>query len=161
MILRATIGRRCVCRVIFFFFFFLDIFPLLFTKYFFLSLYSFQWHGDNQIWDEIFSLLFWLPFESSYELLVIQSLDLHINYGFEWHLFDRADGFSLPLFPLSPFSIPPCLFVVSQYLNRVFLFLRFCVSVQMYEMCPSAVWPCRCGREPMRRVDLFLFDPVL
>lgn len=34
MILRATVGRRCVCRVIISFYF-LDIFPLLFTKYFF------------------------------------------------------------------------------------------------------------------------------
>jgi hypothetical protein len=35
MILRATIGRRCVCR----FFSFLELFPLMFTKYLF-SLFS-------------------------------------------------------------------------------------------------------------------------
>jgi len=49
------------CVAFHIFFSFLEIFPLLFTKYFFLSLYSFQWHWDNQIWDEIFSLLWLVP----------------------------------------------------------------------------------------------------
>ena len=72
----------------------------------------------------------------------------------------KQKAFLCPYF-LSPFSILPCLFVVSPYLNRVFLFLRFCVSVQMYEMCPSAVWPCRCGREPVNETSKSFFFSTL
>jgi hypothetical protein len=52
LILRATIGRRCVCR----FFHFLNYSPLCSPNTFFLL--TFQRHGDNWIWDEIFLSIF-------------------------------------------------------------------------------------------------------
>lgn len=50
MILRATIGRRCVCR----FFYFLNYSPLCSPNTFFPFFLPFQRHGDNWIWDENF-----------------------------------------------------------------------------------------------------------
>ena len=69
-------------------------------------------------------------------------------------IFLTANGFFPPALisslPLPLFLHNPCLSVL--YLNCAF-FLRFCVSVQMYEVRPSAMWPCRCGREPVNETS--------
>lgn len=81
MILRATIGCRCVCRVFFFTLFFLEIFPLLFTKYFFfIPLYLSMALGQPNLGRIYFFFYLWLVLvEGSHELLAILSLILHIN----------------------------------------------------------------------------------
>ncbi|KGO70906.1 hypothetical protein PITC_065870 [Penicillium italicum] len=79
-----------------------------------------------------------------YELLVIQPLALHINLGFRWHLFDRANGFFLPcpyFLSLSLYTTP-CLSML--YLNCGFLsfvsaFLRFCTDVCNVSKCHVAL----------------------
>lgn len=148
------------CVALSFFFSFLTYSPFCSPNISFYPFTPFNGTGTTKFGTKSFLYFFGFHLKAlSYELLVIQSLDLHINYGFEWHLFDSPMAFPCPYF-LSPFSIPPCLFVVSQYLYCVCLFLRFCVSVQMYELCPSAVWPCRCGREPANETSRsFSFQP--
>lgn len=146
-----------------FFFFFLDIFPLLFTKYFFfIPLLLSMALGQPNLGRIFFSTFGFHLKALSYELLAIQSLDLHINNGFRWHLFDNGFSLPMPLFPLSPYlslsTTPVCLCCIP---IMPFLFLRFCVSVQMYEMCPSAVWPCRCGREPVNEMSRSPFSSNL
>lgn len=118
--------------------------------------------GQPNLGRNLFSIFGFHLKALSYELLAIQSLDLHINNGFRWHLFDSQWLSPLPLFPslslpLSPHT-PVSLCCISIVL---FLFLRFCVFVQMYEMCPSAVWPCRCGPEPVNETSRSFFNPVL
>jgi hypothetical protein len=73
----------------------------MFTKYLFFLFSLFK--GTVTIEYEI-SLTLWLMslFGSSYDLLVILSLDLHINFGFGWLGSPEAFGCSLsPPFPLS------------------------------------------------------------
>lgn len=162
MILRATIGRRCVCRVIFFFSF-LTYSPFCSPNISFYPFTPFNGTGTTKFGTKSFLYFFGFHLKAlSYELLVIQSLDLHINYGFEWHLFDSPMAFPCPYFLslLSP-SLPASLL----YLNISIVFSCFCVFAFLYRCTNCVQVPCGLVDVdvslPMRRVDLFLFNPVL
>jgi hypothetical protein len=164
MILRATIGRRCVCRVIFFFFSFLTYSPFCSPNISFYPFTPFNGTGTTKFGTKSFLYFFGFHLKAlSYELLVIQSLDLHINYGFEWHLFDRAQWLSPALISSLSFlhpSLPLCCISISQL-----CFSCFCVFAFLYRCTNCVQVPCGLVDVdvslPMRRVDLFLFNPVL
>lgn len=158
MILRATIGRRCMCRVIHFFLSW-HIPPFVYQIFF----YPFQWHWDNQIWDEIFSLLLastWKLSLMNYWSFSLWTCTLIMDLG---GTFLTANGFfSLRLFPISPYLPLLPLLPVSLCFILSFLFVRFCVSVQMYEMCQVPYGLVDVDVSPsMWRVYLIFSKPVL
>lgn len=134
MILRATIGRRCVCR----FFLFLELFPLMFTKYLF-TFFPFskaRWQL-NMRWRSSLNLWLMSLFGSSYDLLVILSLNLHINFGFGW--LGSLEAFGCSLSPPSPLSLFISLdSFLSLCCNIVFCLCLFVILYRCMEL--SSVW---------------------
>lgn len=140
MILWAMIGRRCVCRVInFFFLSFLTYSPFCSPNIFFIPLLLSMALGQPNLGRNLFSTFGFHLKALSYELLVVRSLDLHINNGFRWHLFDRANGSSCPYFLSLSLHHSLCLCVVFQF---CVFFCLFCVSAFLYRCMKCVQVPC-------------------
>lgn len=154
------------CVELFFHFSFLKYSPFCSPNTFFFCLYTFQWHWDNQIWDDFFSLpLASATWKPSHELLAILSLILHINLDLgSWNLSVGADvGISFSCTYLRSLSLPASLCILCFCLLRLFSFLV--TSVQMHDLCSSAMWPCRFGCEAVNEmsrsfISQFLFIRV-